>query len=174
MTKDARTKLNYEIIRSDRKSILFEITREAQLLIRAPKRMKLEEVEAYIAYYSAWIEKNMAKAHQKTNTIENYTEEELKARAQTVIPQKVCYWASMMNVVPTGVRITKAKTRFGSCSAKNSLCFSLYLMQYPEKAIDYVVVHELAHIKVKNHSRAFYALVEKYLPDYKERMELLR
>ncbi|MCI8332794.1 MAG: M48 family metallopeptidase [Clostridiales bacterium] len=174
MTKDAVTKLNYEIIRSERKSVSFEITREAELLIRAPKRMKLEEIEAYIANYRGWIEKNIAKARQRVETTKQYTEEELKEKAQAVIPHKVRYWASVMNLVPTGVRITKAKTRFGSCSAKDSLCFSLYLMQYPEEAIDYVVVHELAHIKVKNHGREFYALIERYLPDYRERMALLK
>lgn len=47
-------------------------------------------------------------------------------------------------------------------------------MRYPDEAIDYVIVHELAHIKHKNHSKAFYALIEKYLPDYKEREKLLK
>ncbi|MCI8590453.1 MAG: M48 family metallopeptidase [Clostridiales bacterium] len=166
--------MNYEIIRSNRKNAALEITREAKLLIRVPQRMKLEEIEAFVAHYSEWIEKNMTKARQRMNMAEKCTEEELKMRAQAVIPKKVWYWAGVMDLMPTGIRITKAKTRFGSCSAKDSLCFSLYLMQYPEEAIDYVVVHELAHIKVKNHSRAFYALIEQYLPDYKERIALLR
>ena len=61
-----------------------------------------------------------------------------------------------------------------SCSGKNRLCFSWRLMDYPEEAIDYVVVHELAHIRHHNHSRDFYALVASILPDYKERQALLR
>ncbi|WP_418725219.1 M48 family metallopeptidase, partial [Dysosmobacter sp.] len=55
-----------------------------------------------------------------------------------------------------------------------SLCFSCFLMNCPESAIDLVVVHELCHIKVKNHGPAFYALLERYLPDYRERKKLLR
>ena len=47
-------------------------------------------------------------------------------------------------------------------------------MQYPESAIDYVVVHELAHIRYKNHGKEFYAFIETYLPDYKERVALLK
>ena len=79
-----------------------------------------------------------------------------------------------MGVTPTGLKITTARKRYGSCSGKNSLCFSCFLMRYPEEAIDLVVVHELCHIKVKNHSRDFYALLEQYLPDYKERKKLLK
>ena len=79
-----------------------------------------------------------------------------------------------LGVTPTGIKITSAKKRFGSCNGKNSICFSLYLMQYPQAAIDYVVVHELCHIRHHDHSPAFYRLVESVLPDYKERERLLR
>ena len=72
------------------------------------------------------------------------------------------------------VTITGAEKRFGSCSARNSICFSWRLMQYPDEAVDYVVVHELAHIQEKNHGRAFYALVGRYMPDWRERRALLK
>lgn len=72
------------------------------------------------------------------------------------------------------MRITAARTRYGSCSGKNSLSFSCFLVNYPDQAIDLVVVHELCHIRVKNHGPAFYALLEQYLPDYRERRQLLR
>ena len=79
-----------------------------------------------------------------------------------------------MQLFPTAVKINFAKTRFGSCSSKNSINFSAFLMLFPLEAVDYVVVHELAHIKYKNHQKEFYALVEKYMPDYKKRMALLK
>ena len=79
-----------------------------------------------------------------------------------------------MDLTPASVKITSARTRFGSCSGKNSVCFSWYLMRYPDEAIDYVVVHELAHLRHHDHSPAFYALVERYLPDWRERMRLLK
>lgn len=77
-------------------------------------------------------------------------------------------------VQPTGITVTAARTRFGSCSGKNRLSFSLYLMAYPETAIEYVVVHELAHIRHHDHSPAFYREVEAYLPDWRARRALLR
>ena len=83
-------------------------------------------------------------------------------------------YAAQMNVYPTGITITGARTRFGSCSPKNRLSFSFRLMDYPMDAIEYVVVHELAHILHKNHSAAFYAEIEKILPDWRERNKLLK
>ena len=79
-----------------------------------------------------------------------------------------------IGVEPAGVKITSARTRFGSCSGKNSLCFSLYLMEYPPDAIEAVVVHELAHIRHKNHGPGFYALIRQVMPDYDARIKTLQ
>lgn len=97
----------------------------------------------------------------------------LKARAQEVLPPKIAYWSGKMGVSPTGFRVTTARRRYGSCSAKNSLCFSCFLMNYPDAAIELVVVHELCHIREKNHGPRFYALLEQYLPDWRERKRRL-
>ena len=79
-----------------------------------------------------------------------------------------------MGLRPAGITITGARTRFGSCSSKRRISFSFRLMQYPCEAIDYVVVHELAHLRHMNHSAQFYALIEQYMPDYKARRALLK
>ena len=72
------------------------------------------------------------------------------------------------------ITITSAETRFGSCSSKGNISYSYRLMLYPEAAREYVVVHELAHLLEMNHSKKFYAIVERYLPDYKERRRMLK
>ena len=82
--------------------------------------------------------------------------------------------SQIMGLTPTGVKITSARTRYGSCSSKNSLCFSCFLMNAPEEAIDLVVVHELCHIRHKNHGPAFYALLASVLPDHRQRKQLLK
>ena len=101
-------------------------------------------------------------------------EREYRRRAAEILPQRVAHYAPLMGVTPTGVKITSARTRFGSCSGKNSLCFSWRLMLYPAEAVDYVVVHELAHIRHHNHSKSFWRTVEQFMPDYKERRKLLK
>ena len=95
-------------------------------------------------------------------------------KAKAILPLKIDQYAERMGVQPAGLTVTSAKTRFGSCSGKNRLSFSWRLMAYPEAAIDYVVVHELAHIRYKDHSRAFYGFIESILPDYKDRIRLLK
>ena len=79
-----------------------------------------------------------------------------------------------MGVRPASIKITGARTRFGSCSSKGSICFSWRLMQYPDAAIDYVVVHELAHLRHMNHSAAFYAEIARVMPDFEARRNLLK
>ena len=82
--------------------------------------------------------------------------------------------ALVMGVAPTGIKITGAKTRWGSCSSKNSINFSWRLVMADDEIIDYVIVHELAHIKELNHSPRFWAVVEGTLPDYKSRRSRLK
>ena len=79
-----------------------------------------------------------------------------------------------MNLQYGRITITSAKTRFGSCSSEGNIAFSYRLMLYPEAAIDYVVVHELAHRREMNHSAAFYKIIASVLPDYKYRNALLK
>ncbi len=74
----------------------------------------------------------------------------------------------------TSVRITTAKKRFGSCSSKNAISYSCFLMLSPKEAVDFVIVHELCHTKEHNHSAHFYRLLERCLPDYRERKNLLQ
>lgn len=169
--------MTYEIVRSRRRTVALEVTREGRVLVRVPLRMPQGEIERFVASHAAWLKKAQAKVAARQAAHPPLSEREIAAlrqRAKEVLPGRVAHYAAIMGVTPTSVKITSARTRFGSCSGKNGICFSLYLMQYPEAAIDYVVVHELAHIRHHDHSPAFYAEVAKVLPDHKERMKLLK
>ena len=167
---------NYKLIRSKRKTTAIEITKGCEIIIRAPLFQSQKTIENFVNEKSDWIEKSLKNQALKEDKF-NITEQEaerLKALAKKIIPHKVEYFSSLTGLVPTAVKITSAKTRFGSCSGKNSLCFSWRLMQYPPAAIDYVVVHELCHIRHHDHSPAFWAAVAQVMPDYKQRQALLR
>ena len=169
--------MDYTLIRSSRRTMALEITRDGRLLVRAPQRAPQAVIDRFVASHADWIAAHLEKQRQRAQAHPPLTEDELAAlrqKARDILPGRVAHYAEWMGVTPTGIKITGAKTRFGSCSAKNSLCFSLYLMAYPDAAIDYVVVHELAHIRHKNHSPAFYAEVARVMPDYKERRKLLK
>lgn len=97
-----------------------------------------------------------------------------KSEAKRIVYKKVDEYSGQMNVKPAAIRINSAKTRWGSCSGKDSLNVSWRLIMADESVIDYVVVHELAHIKEHNHSPRFWAVVENVLPDYKQCKQRLK
>ena len=170
---------DYEIIRSKRRTLGLEITADLRVVVRAPYWCSKREIERFVASHEGWIARHLVTQRERAaaaaaRQVTPEEEARLRALAAEVIPQRVAYYSARMGLVPAGVHITSAEKRFGSCSSKNSLCFSWRLMQYPPEAIDYVVVHELAHLRHRNHKREFYALIERYLPDYREREKLLK
>lgn len=127
--------------------------------------------------HADWIARGLAKQEARAAAHPEPTDAERAAyirQAKAYLPQRVAYYSERMGLYPTQVRITGARTRFGSCSSQGHICFSWRLMQYPPEAIDYVVVHELAHLRYMNHGAEFYALIARYLPDWKTRRALLR
>jgi len=97
------------------------------------------------------------------------------AQAEALIRQRIeIYRPAVASSPPLIVRVRQQKCCWGSCTAKNALHFNWRLILSPLPIIDYVVVHELCHLKIKNHSRQFWSLVGSIIPDYKERRAWLR
>ena len=168
--------MKYTLIRSGRKTLAAEIARGGEIIVRAPYKMSIEYIEKFLKKNETRIlqASERAKKAIPCYSCNDIQATELIQRANEIIPQKVKYYADIMNVEPKGVRITSAQKRFGSCSNQGRLCFSFNLMQYPEDAVDYVVVHELAHLVELNHSKKFWDLVAQHMPDYKRRKALLK
>ncbi len=94
-------------------------------------------------------------------------------RAKEIIAERVDHYRRQLRFPPIEVRITGAQSRYGSCSADNRLSFSRRLVMAPYPVIDYVIIHELAHIKHKNHSKRFWGFVEEMAPDYRKHRQWL-
>ena len=94
--------------------------------------------------------------------------------AKKIIPEKVKLFSGIMGVYPQRVSINSAKTRWGSMSGAGNVNFSWRLILAPESVVEYLVVHELSHMLEPNHSKAFWAIVYKYCPDYKARQTQLK
>lgn len=173
-------KQEIRLIRSRRKTISIEVTADAQVIVRAPNRAPLSEINRFIGEKADWIDKSLNKMRQRQETQSQRKElspQEVKllvTRAKRIIPQRVRYYAEIMGLDYGRITIRMQKSRWGSCSAKGNLNFNCLLMRTPETIIDYVVVHELCHLKEMNHSERFWAEVEKVLPDYKERRKWLK
>ena len=170
--------IDYELIRSKRRTVSLEVTKDCRVVVRAPMRLSAQAIDAFVSAHERWaltkldLMRQRAAAAPSPETPEEI--EALKAQARRILPEKVAHWSAVTGLQPTGMKITTARKRYGSCSGKNSLCFSCFLMRCPDAAIDLVVVHELCHIREKNHGPRFYALLEHYLPDWKERKKLLK
>lgn len=91
-----------------------------------------------------------------------------KNEIEKILPNIVEIFSKKMDLYPTSISYRKNKRTWGSCNFKNGLNFNILLMKFPLEIMQYVVIHELSHIKHKNHSKNFWNLVEKYCPNYKQ------
>ena len=142
--------------------------------------MSERRIREIIEERKEWIEKaqnKLASRAERLNSLTPITKDEidsLKAAAKPIIEEKVRHFADKIGVEYGKITIRNQRTRYGSCSAKGNLNFNCLIMLMPEEIIDYVIVHELCHIKEMNHSRRFWKEVEDILPDYKERRKWLK
>ena len=172
---DLDDKTHIEVIRSKRKTLAIEIRPDMRVVVRAPEKIPQNEIIKFVEEKQNWIKKHLVqmyfkaeenKKHKKEPALTNADIEKLCQKALSVIPDKVKYYAEIMGVTYGRITIRNQKTRWGSCSSKGNLNFNCLLMLMPDKVLDYVVVHELCHLKQMNHSKKFWKEVERYMPDY--------
>jgi predicted metal-dependent hydrolase len=109
----------------------------------------------------------------RKHTLKPMIEDWLKKQAENIIPQKVRYWAQKMQFIYNRVSIKNQKSLWGSCSHKGNLNFCWRIVKAPEEVLDYLVIHELAHIKHLNHSAEFWQVIETHCPEHKKHRKWL-
>ena len=130
-----------KITYSNRRTLALCINRQGEPEVRAPYGCPKAVIEQFIEKNQGWIERRL----QEQAAQKQYTPQEMEAlrkKAKEYLPPRVAYYAALMGVTPTALKITSARTRYGSCSGKNSINFSLFLMEKSPRAIDYVVVQK--------------------------------
>ena len=163
---------NVEVRRSKRKSATIKITADMQIVVFVPLYVSDNEIEKMVISKSKWIDKHMLKVQStidERSKLEKITFEQIKELADQAveyIPKRVKYYAEKENFVYNKITIKNLVSRWGSCSTKGNLNFNCLLMLTPDYVIDYIVVHELCHLREMNHSEKFWAEVEKIMPDY--------
>ena len=157
------TILEYEIKYSKIKNIYIQI-KNGKIIIKAPKRVSKKEIEKIVEQKSEWIQKTLEKESKKQKKKELYTKEELKK----IIEKNANELIKETGLKPNKITIKQIKYAWGSCSSKKNITLNLELIKYSQQAIRYVILHELCHLKYMNHSKDFWNLVEKYMPDYKQ------
>jgi hypothetical protein len=202
-----------KIIRSKRKTLCLEVTRDARLIIRAPLWTGEEVIKDFVLRKRVWIAKKLKRARNsflashKTfregeffsylgrsyrliavdepvnkvfffdnnffvsrsaiNNVRSLFIDWYRRQAYRLIKERVLYYHALTGLDFNCFKISRAAKRWGSCTSKNNLLFNFRLVMAPLPVIDYVVVHELCHLAVRNHSRKFWDKVGKVLTDYR-------
>ena len=202
-----------QLVRSKRKTVGLTVTEEGRLIVRAPLRMPLAQIEQAVYSKADWIIKKQAEqlARMARKSTHAYLEGErflflgepyilryqaglkkirtedglllfppctpeeaktlltewYKRQARAVFYDRLQYYAPFLSVTPGSIRLSSAHGRWGSCGPNNSINLVWRLVMAPLNVIDYVAVHELCHIRRRDHSAAFWKLVQGILPQYK-------
>ena len=168
--------VEYRLVRSSRRTVSIQVTAEGEVVVRAPRLYPKYKIEAFLRQKGPWIRARL-EALASAPRLPVLSEAEHKAlatAAKTWFAERTAYFAPMVGVTYGSVTIRTQKTRWGSCTGKGDLNFNSLLMLAPEEIRDYVVVHELCHRRHMDHSAAFWAEVERILPDYKLRRKWLK
>ena len=165
--------IEFKIVRTDRQSFCIESGLDG-FVVRAPKKATDTEINEFLSQHKAWIKKQkqrIEKQKGEISKIKPLTDDEilkLKSKAEKIIAEQVAYYSEIIGVKYGKITIRMQKKRWGSCSYNSNLSFNSLLALAPKEVLDSVVVHELCHIKVKNHSKKFYDEVLKVFPEYRK------
>lgn len=203
----------HKLVRSRRRTLGLQITRDAMLVIRAPFRLPEKDIRYFIDRQMPWIlqkhkemrefqtskpvrefkegeifsflgaeytltkssdtirrvileDEKLALSAKYFEKAEKFLEKFYREEAYEYLSDRTRYFAKVMGLQYSKIKLGTASTRWASCGPTGNLNFNWKLIMAPREVVDYVVVHELAHITHKNHSARFWALVGRYCPDY--------
>ena len=169
--------VRYEFKRERVKNINLRVRADGSVAVSAPLGAPLAQVDAFVAGRARWIEaarvRALARGEEEQRPCSVSREDALALFTQVsdaVFP----LFAQVLNGQRPVLKVRQMKTRWGVCvPAKRQITFSLRLAEKPRAAVEYVVLHEYAHFVRADHSPAFWAVVARYMPDYKARRRLL-
>ena len=169
--------IQYELYRKKIKQLHLRVRDNGTVMVSIPLRTSLEQADAFVCKNAQWIhdtrQKVMAKAARDNADLPD--KETALAYFTAMSDQVFPAFADVLNGQKPTIKVRDMSSRWGVCAiSKRQITFALQLYNKPSAAQIYVVVHEYCHFLVPNHSRAFWTEVEKLLPDWKARRELLK
>lgn len=206
------------IVRTHRRSLCLTITKNGELIVRAPKKMNMNNILSYIKEKEHWIISKQKEIENKLSInrdiinfekvyflgkkykliryngikkielseeqllVPNIADEQLFPKmkrwyiklAEKILKERLEYFANIMQIDYASVSICNNKTRWGSCDNLRNIKLNFRLVMLPHKTIDFVLIHELAHIIEFNHSKDFYKIIQTIMPTYKLQQKILK
>lgn len=162
------------------KNITIRIKNDGCVYVTKPRFVNIKQVEDFIYFKKDWIQKNIDNIKQ--NNLKNNFHESIskvdylkyKMLANKIVIDKINLYNKYYNFKYNKISIKNQKTRWGSCSKKGNLNFNYKISMIPEYLAEYIVVHELCHLKEFNHGKGFWKLISETIPDYKNRVKDLK
>ena len=164
---------NYTLVRSKnrRRSISLQVNASCEIVARAPFLMPKIFVDNFVKKNEKWIVKRLKALEVPRPIAKKYLEEQ---ELKTFVSEVIAKYREILDLYPTKVRFTKVRSYWGSCSPRGVLSFNLSLKYVPKCAVEYVVVHELCHLKYRGHGKQFWDLVNKTYKSANEMRRVLR
>ena len=171
--------MEYQLIRSRRKTLAICVNVQGEVIVRAPMRMSMAKIQAFLDEKEEWIHRTQEKqqkisAQRKDIVLTADQIRQVKQLVKEDLIQRCKTYEPLLGVKCNALKVNSAKSHWGSCNSKGTINFTYRLWFAPESLRDYVVVHELAHLIEMNHSERFWKHVERVLPDYKQRRRQLK
>jgi len=171
--------IRYTVKESDRaKRMRLAVYCDASVVVTVPRGVKTGLIEKLLREKQQWIENKISYFTKfKNKPITRYSEDDYrkyKSDAFVIAKERVEYFNQFYGFSYKAINIKNQKTKWGSCSVKKNLNFNYKIIFLPEAVRDYVIVHEICHLKELNHSRKFWNLIEKTIPELDEIKRTLR
>lgn len=167
--------------------VLFERSKRAKRVIisvkpfkgvrvAVPYRSSFEKAENFVLTKKSWIKKHLAKVklYESKYNYDPDADYINKTEVKAMLTNRLNWLSSRHGISYNRVFIRNQKTRWGSCSSKNNISLNMKLVKLPEELIDYVILHELVHTIVKNHSKAFWKEMDKFVGNGKQTASRLK
>jgi predicted metal-dependent hydrolase len=163
---------------SNRCTLVLQVSGPDKVIVKAPHSVSTSYICNILEKKQSWIQKRILEYANKQTLFQDLLlsstdPKKAKSHAKHIIASRTQFFSSTMGVMYSSLRCSSARTRWGSCSGTNTISINWRLVLLPPQLLDYVIIHELAHITHKNHSKQFWSLVAKYCSDYKEKRKML-
>lgn len=160
--------IEYSVIKSNRRKTSQIMVDGEEVIVRTPLNKDNSEIKKIIQNKASWIFKKQLEFKKRTDV--NFIPKKYTKR---FLLKQVNSYAGKVGVTPSKVNIKKMRTRWGSASKNNVINLNEHLLKAPKGAIGYVILHEICHLKIRNHSHRFWELVQKFMPNYEENRKWL-
>lgn len=171
ITYDGKT-IPYELTKSKIKNMYIYV-KNGKVTVKVPIRMKDKQIYDFVHKKAKWIYEKI-KQEKETPKIQEEIKPEDRERLELIVKNKIEKYTKLLKERPNKVRIRDINYAWGSCSSNRNITINKKLARKEEKVIEYVILHEMCHLKYMNHSKEFWALVETYMPEYQKYKNMLR